>query len=66
MRMTRLRSDYWSWQVGREWIDAICCALVGVDTPPDYAILVNVMGWQDKRDSSAQGCMLALLDSGMT
>ncbi len=24
----------------------ICCALVGVDMPPDRAIFVNVMGWE--------------------
>jgi hypothetical protein len=37
-----------------------------VDTPPDCAIFVDVMGWQEKRDLSARGFMSALLDSGMT
>ncbi len=52
--------------MGLTWIDVICCALLGVDTPPDCAIFVDVMGWQEKRDSSAQGFMSALLDNGMT
>jgi hypothetical protein len=50
--------------LGCEWVASICCALVGVDTPPDRAILVDVMGWQNKHDLSARGCMSALLDSG--
>ena len=46
--------------MGLEWVDAICCAFVGwVSTPPDCAILVDVIGWQDKRDSSA--CLTAEL-----
>ena len=48
------------------WIDAICCAFLGVDTLPDCAIFVDLMGWQEKHDLLARECMSALLDSGMT
>jgi len=53
--------------VGRWWVNAMCCALVGwASTPPDHAILVDVKGWQAKGDESAGECMSALLDSGIT
>ena len=50
----------------REWVSAICCALVREDTPPARAIFVYVMGRKSKCDPLARGCMSALLASGLT
>jgi hypothetical protein len=66
MWLTRLRSDNWRCQLDREWVAAICCALVRVDTPPERAIFVYVLGWENKCDPLARGCMSALLASGLT
>ena len=66
MWLTRLRSDNWGCQLDREWVAAICCALVRVDTPPERAIFVYVMGRESKCDPLARGCMAALLARGLT
>jgi hypothetical protein len=50
----------------REWDAAICCALVRLDTLPERAIFVYVMGRKSKCDPLARGCMRALLASGLT
>jgi hypothetical protein len=51
MRMER--SDWWRVQIGRSWDDAICSALFRLDTPPERAIFVYVMGRQSKCDPLA-------------
>ena len=63
MRMER--SDCWRVQVGRSWVDAICIALFRLDTLPERAIFVYVMGRMSKCDPLAWGCMSALLASGL-
>jgi len=57
MWLTRLWSDDWDCQLDREWVAAICSALVREDTPPARAIYVYVMGWKSKCDPLARGCM---------
>jgi hypothetical protein len=64
MRMER--SDWWRVQNGLSWDDAICCALFRLDTPPERAIFVYVMGRKSECDPLAWGCMSALLASGLT
>ena len=66
MWLTRLRSDNWRCQLDREWVTAICCALIRLDTPPDRAIFVDVMGRKSKCDPLARECMSALLARGLT
>jgi hypothetical protein len=64
MRMER--SDWWRVQSGLLWVDVICSALFRLDTPPERAIFVYVMGRKSKCDPLAWGCMSALLASGLT
>jgi len=61
MWLTRLWSDNWGCQLDREWVAAICSALVREDTPPARAIFVYVMGRKSKCDPLARGCMSVLL-----
>ena len=65
MRLTRLRSDNWGCQLDREWVTAICCALVWEATPPARAILVYMMGRKSKCDPLVRGCMSVLLASAL-
>ena len=64
MWLTRLRSDNWGCHLDREWVAAICCALVREAMPPACAIFVYMVGRKGKCYLLARGCMSVLLASG--
>ncbi len=65
MWQARVQSNIWSCHRDREWVTAICCALIRMGPPPGRAIFVFVMGRKIKYDPLAQGCMLALRGRGL-